>query len=71
MKLNRGRMMRKENKEKKEGKSRPKDSGSAERLEQGREREVTSVMAVNLPGIVAAKILQGIFSAMARGDSGK
>jgi len=71
MKLNGGRMMRKGNRGKKERKSRPKDSGSAVRFAQGREREVISAMVVNLPGMVAAKALQGILRAMARGDSGK
>jgi len=68
-----GSTMRKENKGKKgsKEKSRPKDSGSAVRLEWEREREVTSVTATNRSGTDAARTLQGAFRAMARGDSGK
>jgi len=40
-------------------------------LELVREREVISVMAVNFSGIVAANTGNGVFRAMARGDSGK
>jgi len=66
-----GSTMRKENKGKKgsKEKSRPKDSGSAVRLEWEREREVTSVTATNRSGTDAARTLQGAFRAMARGDS--
>ena len=36
-----------------------------------REREVISVMAVNFSGMVAANTGNGVFRAMARGDSEK
>jgi len=49
-----GRMMRKGNKGKERRESRPKDSGSAVRLELVREREVISVMEVNSLGMVVA-----------------
>jgi len=72
MNLNRGRMMRRGKEGRKERKeSRPKDSGSAVRLEFVREREVISVMAVNFSGMVAANTVNGVFRAMARGDSEK
>jgi len=64
-----GRMMRKGNKGKERRESRPKDSGSAVRLELVREREVISVMEVNSLGMVVAKTLQATRRAMARGDS--
>ena len=38
-------------------------------MELVREREVISVMAVNFSGTEVAKILQGTFRAIARGDS--
>ena len=50
-------------------KNRPKDSGSAVRLEQGREREVISVKTVNCSGTEAAKTLHGTFRVRARRDS--
>ena len=69
MNLKQGEDEEEREKRKKEGKSRPKDSGSAVRLELVREKEVISVMAVNFSGIVAANTVNGVFRAMARGDS--
>jgi len=73
MKLNRrGKMiLLRKGKKGKRGKSRPKDSGSAVRLELVREREVISGMVVNSPGMVVANTGNGVFRAMARGDSRK